>query len=644
MEVESALAKISSNKSPGPDLIPNEFLIALPEEGKNYFAEICNMILNNEKMRDAWGESETVMLYKKGDPSCPVNYRPIALLNTSLKLFTQILSKRLTKWADDEHILPQAQGGFRAGRGCDDQIFCLNTAVQLSLRKKKGKLYACFFDFERAFPSICHKLLWEKLFKLGLSSKIIRILKELYDKSSTSIRMHNEGNSPNISLTEGLMQGEVLSPLLFSLFISDIEEVLRKAGIPGVKIRVNEDLQILLFADDTVTMANSARYLQQKIDILRKYFMSLGLKVNLAKTKVVVFRKGGMLARGTSFMYGDEAIEIVNEYTYLGVTFSYKGVFSKASKNFIQKGKAALGSVWKVVFGGKMHSFEAKMTLFDSIAASCTLYSSHIWALRYLNNIEQLQHYFVKRILGVSRTTPHYLLRLETAIKPLRVRIVKQILLFLIKILRMSDDRYPKMCYNALVQQAQTCESNKFNWLAQVQELLNETGSSLNCINCSPEEIIAAMPVILGRISQVIREEDLEKVKNSNKSAFYEQICPPQGQAAGYINLNLPFHIASLLAQCRINRGSFFFDKKKLILDLESICKFCNCVEFDTLQHFVCNCKIHEGSRMQIKHVITQAGWPKCMEFKTQQSCKEMFYFLSTSIRNRLLILEEEIS
>lgn len=239
-EMVIALHKLKSKKSPGPDHISNEFLSNLPQEARSYLLDVLNSILYKEETPEAWSESTTVMIYKKGDPNEAINYRPIALLNTCLKLFTQILNTRITKWAEENNKLPMAQGGFRAGRGCDDLIFCLNSAIQLQLRKKKGKLFACYFDFSRAFPSCIHNKLWAKLDSIGMSSKIIRILQNLYGKAATVIRTEH-GCSPSIELTEGLLQGEVLSPILYSLFISEIEEVLTKSGLLGIKVAVNKN-------------------------------------------------------------------------------------------------------------------------------------------------------------------------------------------------------------------------------------------------------------------------------------------------------------------------------------------------------------------------------------------------------------------
>lgn len=121
-----------------------------------------------EKAPTSWACSTTSMLYKKGDPTKPENYRPITLLNHILKIYTQIIHNRLYKWSEENGLLPESQAGFRKGRSCDDQIFCLNTAIQMNISKKKGKLFTMFIDFARAFSSVPHEKLWDKLLWLGV--------------------------------------------------------------------------------------------------------------------------------------------------------------------------------------------------------------------------------------------------------------------------------------------------------------------------------------------------------------------------------------------------------------------------------------------------------------------------------------------
>lgn len=342
-EVLEAARRLSNKKAPGPDGIKNEFLKAIPAQVVPMIAACFTHILESETTPDTWAESITVMIFKKGDRNDPANYRPIALLNTLLKLFTQVLHNRLATWCIQAKILPEAQGGFRSGRGCEDQIFVLNTAIQLGTRIPGSKLYALFIDFARAFPSIPHKKLWHKLFQIGVSGKFIQILRHLYESSATKIRLQ-DGYSEEIPMTEGLLQGEVLSPLLFSLYISDIEDILKEFGVAGITIDSNLEIQILLYADDMVVLSATKLGLKMKIRRLEKYFDAHDLKVSLGKTKVVIFRRGGRIPSGTQFTYKGEEIEIVNHYTYLGVPFYSSCVFGNTAKSFKQKGLVALGA------------------------------------------------------------------------------------------------------------------------------------------------------------------------------------------------------------------------------------------------------------------------------------------------------------
>jgi hypothetical protein len=284
---------------------------------------------------------------------------------------------------------------------------------------------------------------------LGLSGKIIRILRNLYQNAATKVRLDG-GLSSSIDITEGLMQGEVLSPLLFSMYVSEIEKILIDSGIAGVKISASLILQILLFADDMVLMAGTPQQLQRKINLLKSYFEKLGLKVNLSKTKVMVFRKGGRVKAGLHFTYGQDSIEIVNQYTYLGVPFSCSGVFSKAAQHFKRKGISALAAVWKVIIGGKVSSWHSKYTLFRSISCSSSLYASHLWGLNYMDILEDVQQYFYKKLLGFSRTVPRYLVRLECGVPHMKLHVIKQAILYIIKLYCMGEDRYAKKCVSSL--------------------------------------------------------------------------------------------------------------------------------------------------------------------------------------------------
>lgn len=228
-EISWSLKKCKENKSPGPDEIPYEFFKYLPEEGINHLTILFNIITNSEKIPVSWSQSLLRMLHKKGVKSDPANYRPIALMNCIGKIFMQILTERLGTWLESENLLPEWQAGFRKKRSCIDNIFVLNYIIQARLSREGGKLFALFVDFRSAFPSVSHGLLWTKLYKLGVGSKMINLLISLYEKANVAVK-NSSGISKQTKVTKGVLQGEVMSPLLFACFIADLEDFLREKG------------------------------------------------------------------------------------------------------------------------------------------------------------------------------------------------------------------------------------------------------------------------------------------------------------------------------------------------------------------------------------------------------------------------------
>ena len=107
-------------------------------------------------------------IHKSGNPDIPDNYRGISLLSILGKSFSHILNKRITAWSDQNNLIDESQGGFRAGYSTIDNIFVLHTIVQKYLLKRSGKVYVCFVDFQKAFDCINRDILWRVLKKAGL--------------------------------------------------------------------------------------------------------------------------------------------------------------------------------------------------------------------------------------------------------------------------------------------------------------------------------------------------------------------------------------------------------------------------------------------------------------------------------------------
>ena len=132
-----------------------------------------------------------------------------------------------------------------------------------------------------------------------------------------------------------MQQGDCLSPTLFKFFINDLSSVLRNAS-DGRDVNLN----CLLYADDLVLLSNLKEGLQRSLDTLKNYSLSLGLELNLEKSKCIVFSKVTK-SDISKFFYNASQIETVRSYIYLGVKFHASGSFTEAKNNLCTRGLKA---------------------------------------------------------------------------------------------------------------------------------------------------------------------------------------------------------------------------------------------------------------------------------------------------------------
>ena len=144
-------------------------------------------------------------------------------------------------------VLIEEQAGFRPGMNTIDNIFVLHGLITHYLNRGK-RLFCAFIDFTKAFDYAVRDNLWFKLVKLGLRGNILNIVKSMYENAKSRVKFCDKiGNEFFCSL--GVRQGECLSPLLFSLFLNDIEEQFCLSGIEGLDLNMLK-IFMLLYADD----------------------------------------------------------------------------------------------------------------------------------------------------------------------------------------------------------------------------------------------------------------------------------------------------------------------------------------------------------------------------------------------------------
>jgi len=165
IELNKAIKNLATSKAPGSDGIPNEIWKSLTVEVKKKLLDTFNTLFEDHNFDKSWSEIIIMPIFKKGNKEEPKNYRPISLLNTSLKLFTQLIGNRLLTWCEKNNKISKYQGGSRKKRGCVDQIFIFNSVIHKQVLQHNRKLYSVFVDLSGAFEPVDRQILWSKLKK-----------------------------------------------------------------------------------------------------------------------------------------------------------------------------------------------------------------------------------------------------------------------------------------------------------------------------------------------------------------------------------------------------------------------------------------------------------------------------------------------
>ena len=216
---------------------------------------------------------------------------------------------------EKEEKLSEGQAGFRRNRSCVDHIYTLGKIIQG--RKDAGLTTYCFFlDVQKAYDTVWRNGLWKKLWEIGIRGKMWRMVKKMTECAKSAIKLDWE-TSKYFDILQGVAQGCTLSPTLFKVFINDMIRAV-EAAKQGVK--VGEDIVSgLMFADDFVGIAETPEGLQNQIDKALEYTRKWKVTANVTKSAILVCNEDKKNPVEFKWMWGEEELPIVDQYTYLGV-------------------------------------------------------------------------------------------------------------------------------------------------------------------------------------------------------------------------------------------------------------------------------------------------------------------------------------
>ena len=532
------------------------------------------------------------------------------------KLFSRVLNNRLDKWAEEYNVYIEAQSGFRAGMGTVDNIFVLHGVIKHCLSEGK-RLYATFVDFTKAFDYVVRENLWLKLIKFGVRGRILNVIQSMY-KSVKSIVKYNNCLSEDFTCYLGVRQGECLSPFLFSLYLNDLESEFAKNGFEGVDIGVLK-LFLLLYADDIVIFSETEKGLQTGLDILYAYCQSWKLKVNIQKTKVMVFRKGGFLPQNLRFMYDGQNLEIVNKFVYLGIVFTTGGAFTETFSTLAGQGGKAIFKMTKYLNNFVSVSPRHRLDLFDKLVRPILQYGCEVWGFANAPVIERLHLRFCKRILGVKKSTQNDFIYGELGRTQLRTQRLLVIIKYWFKVLTSSDTKYIRIVYNMMLNDLQRRPTTQ-NWAASVKCLFESLGFNNVWYFQGVGNINAFLSVVKQRLTDNFIQNWNERIQTSSRAKTYSLFHDFSYKT--YLEIVKVEKFRFVLSRIRMSSHRLHIEagrwhKPQSIPLNERKCLNCNNIEDEF--HFILECTRYNEIRKKYikKYFWRRPNIPKFIELMT---------------------------
>ena len=190
--------------------------------------------------------------------------------------------------------------------------------IQHRIEKKHGKVFAVFIDYKKAFDRVWQDGLFSVLQQYSVPRKLINIIRDLYSKAKSCIRVNNN-LTDWFETTIGVRQGCPLSDL-FNVFL---ENILAEAFKDCKKLGTNVDcykLKDLHFADDIALIADSENDLQTLIERVHDVSKKYGMEISIPKTKAMIFSYEDQLQ--VQIKLDDTSLDQVNRFKYVGVTLT----------------------------------------------------------------------------------------------------------------------------------------------------------------------------------------------------------------------------------------------------------------------------------------------------------------------------------
>ena len=552
---------------------------------------------------------------------------------------------RLTKFAEGHKLLDKKQIGFVKKCRTTDHLLTLKVLSKKYVSNvTDGKLYTCFVDFKKAFDTVWHNGLFHKLEQMNINGNFLLTLENMYKNTKCAVKLNNK-LTQFFPCMKGVRQGDPLSPMLFNLYINDIFKELNEGGCDPVYLTEGQPINGLAYADDLVLVSATKEGLQKAINILQKYCKNWKLTVNLDKTKCMTFTKGTQKEK-TIFSLDNGPIENVSEIKYLGTLINKKNCsFLPTIKYLKTKATRALYSL-----NSKLNIYrtpiKTSLKIFDALIRPILLYASEIYepyskqdSSKWDNgDIERTHMQFLKRILGVNRSTTNILVRGELKRHSLQEEVLRRTIRHAKSIQEKDDSYLVKQAYNYELQ----CDLTSNSYFSKIQEYAHKLQEIHQCFHPYADPFLNIYEIPTDKLKtymdQIFHSEWRIRLEDSTKGETYRSFKNNMAFEPYLFITNRKERVS--LTKLRISDHKLGIEEGRRCRPItpreQRTCTMCTS-EIDNECHFLLNCKLHSHKELIDK---TVSLYP---QFNALDNSQKFIYIMSQEDPNLITLLAKSV-